>query len=76
MKENERKKVTKELEAWKECQRKAEEQKRIHREKKCCEQEKQIEEERKKLNHKSHTRISASRHLATKGIFWASEACW
>ncbi|XP_045305624.1 dynein axonemal assembly factor 4 isoform X3 [Leopardus geoffroyi] len=66
MKENERMKATKELEAWKECQRKAEEQKRIHREEKFCEQEKQIEEERKKLKHKSHTRISASRNLATK----------
>ncbi|XP_053745022.1 dynein axonemal assembly factor 4 isoform X1 [Panthera pardus] len=67
MKENERMKATKELEAWKECQRKAEEQKRIHREEKFCEQEKQIEEERKKFKHKSHTRISASRNLATKG---------
>uniref|UniRef100_A0ABI7YES2 Dynein axonemal assembly factor 4 n=1 Tax=Felis catus TaxID=9685 RepID=A0ABI7YES2_FELCA len=67
MKENERMKATKELEAWKECQRKAEEQKRIHREEKFCEQEKQIEDERKKLKHKSHTRISASRNLATKG---------
>ncbi|XP_035300370.1 dynein assembly factor 4, axonemal isoform X2 [Cricetulus griseus] len=35
MKENERKKATRELEAWKECQRQAEEPKRIPRKEKC-----------------------------------------
>ncbi|VCX40054.1 unnamed protein product [Gulo gulo] len=67
MKENERLKATKELEAWKECQRKAEEQTRIQREEKFCEQGKQVGEERNKLKHKSLTRIAASRNLATKG---------
>lgn len=67
MKENERLKATKELEAWKECQRKAEEQKTIQREEKFCEQGKQVGEERNKLKHKSLTRIAASRNLATKG---------
>ncbi|XP_011361753.1 dynein axonemal assembly factor 4 isoform X1 [Pteropus medius] len=66
MKENERIKATKELEAWKEHQRKAEEQKRIQRKEKLHHQEKQIEEG-KKLKHKSLTRNSASRNLATKG---------
>nr|XP_019587851.1 PREDICTED: dyslexia susceptibility 1 candidate gene 1 protein [Rhinolophus sinicus]XP_019587852.1 PREDICTED: dyslexia susceptibility 1 candidate gene 1 protein [Rhinolophus sinicus]XP_019587853.1 PREDICTED: dyslexia susceptibility 1 candidate gene 1 protein [Rhinolophus sinicus] len=67
MKENERIKATKELEVWKERQRKAEEQKRFQREEKSHQQEKQIEEERKKLKHKSLTRNSASRNLATRG---------
>ncbi|XP_019587853.2 dynein axonemal assembly factor 4 isoform X1 [Rhinolophus sinicus] len=67
MKENERIRATKELEVWKERQRKAEEQKRFQREEKSHQQEKQIEEERKKLKHKSLTRNSASRNLATKG---------
>ncbi|KAF6351133.1 dynein axonemal assembly factor 4 [Rhinolophus ferrumequinum] len=67
MKENERIKATKELEVWKERQRKAEEQKRFQRKEKSHQQEKQIEEERKKLKHKSLTRNSASRNLATKG---------
>ncbi|XP_061036283.1 dynein axonemal assembly factor 4 isoform X2 [Eubalaena glacialis] len=67
MKENERIKATKELEAWKERQRKAEERKIIQREEKLYQQEKQIEEERKKLKHKGLTRNSVSRNLATKG---------
>ncbi|XP_019520828.1 PREDICTED: dyslexia susceptibility 1 candidate gene 1 protein isoform X3 [Hipposideros armiger] len=67
MKENERIKATKELEAWKEHQRKAEEQKRFQREEKSHQQEKRIEEEGKKLKHKSLTKNSASRNLATKG---------
>ncbi|XP_044620781.1 dynein axonemal assembly factor 4 isoform X1 [Equus asinus] len=67
MKENERIKATKELEAWKEHQRKAEQQKGIQREEKLHQQEKQIEEEKKKIKHKSLTRNSASRNLATKG---------
>ncbi|XP_062061943.1 dynein axonemal assembly factor 4 isoform X2 [Lepus europaeus] len=66
IKENERKKATKELEAWKESQRKAEEKKRIQRPDKLC-QEKQTEEERKKLKHKSLTRNVASGNLAPKG---------
>ncbi|XP_019802316.1 dynein axonemal assembly factor 4 isoform X3 [Tursiops truncatus] len=67
MKENERIKATKELETWKEHQRKAEEHKIIQREEKLYQQEKQIEEERKKLKHKGLTRNSISRNLATKG---------
>lgn len=67
MKENERIKATKELETWKEHQRKAEEHKIIQREEKLYQQEKQIEEERKKLKHKGLTRNSVSRNLATKG---------
>ncbi|XP_014589522.1 dynein axonemal assembly factor 4 isoform X2 [Equus przewalskii] len=67
MKENERIKATKELEAWKEHQRKAEQPKGIQREEKLHQQEKQIEEEKKKIKHKSLTRNSASRNLATKG---------
>ncbi|XP_055393864.1 dynein axonemal assembly factor 4 isoform X2 [Bubalus kerabau] len=67
MKENERIKATKELEAWKECQRKAEELKIIQREEKLYHQEKQMEEERKKLKHKCLTGNSASKNLATKG---------
>ncbi|XP_058912263.1 dynein axonemal assembly factor 4 isoform X2 [Kogia breviceps] len=67
MKENERIKATKELETWKECQRKAEEHKIIQREEKLYQQEKQIEEERKTLKHKGLTRNSVSRNLATKG---------
>ncbi|XP_065796628.1 dynein axonemal assembly factor 4 isoform X1 [Muntiacus reevesi] len=67
MKENERIKATKELEAWKECQRKAEELKIIQREEKLYHQEKQMKEERKKLKHKCLTGNSASKNLATKG---------
>ena len=67
MKENERIKATKELEAWKTHQRKTEEQKRIQREEKLHQQQKQIEEEREKLKHKSLSRNSASRNLATRG---------
>ncbi|XP_032479945.1 dynein assembly factor 4, axonemal isoform X2 [Phocoena sinus] len=67
MKENERIKATKELETWKEHQRKAEEHKIVQREEKLYQQEKQIEEERKKLKHKGLTRNSVSRNLATKG---------
>ncbi|KAG8505338.1 Dynein assembly factor 4, axonemal [Galemys pyrenaicus] len=70
MKENERIKATKELEAWKECQRKIEkqtEQKGIQKEEKLCQQEKQIEEEEKKVKHQSLTKNSASRNFATKG---------
>ncbi|ELK29307.1 Dyslexia susceptibility 1 candidate protein 1 protein like protein [Myotis davidii] len=66
MKENERIKATKELEAWKKHQRKAEEQNIIQREDKLHQQEKQIEEG-KKLKHKSFPRNSTSRNLATKG---------
>nr|XP_002717779.2 dynein axonemal assembly factor 4 isoform X1 [Oryctolagus cuniculus] len=66
IKENERKKATEELEAWKERQRKAEEKKLIQISDKLC-QEKQTEEERKKLKHKSLTRNVASRNLAPKG---------
>ncbi|XDA78421.1 hypothetical protein R6Z07F_008517 [Ovis aries] len=67
MKENERIKATKELEAWKECQRKAEELKIIQREEKLYHQEKQMEEKRKKLKHKCLTGNSASKNFATKG---------
>ncbi|XP_045679193.1 dynein axonemal assembly factor 4 isoform X2 [Phyllostomus hastatus] len=67
MKENERIKATKELEAWKTCQRKAEEQKRIQRKEKLHQQERPIEEEKKKLKHKSLTGNSTSRNIATKG---------
>ncbi|XP_022435261.1 dynein assembly factor 4, axonemal isoform X2 [Delphinapterus leucas] len=67
MKENERIKATKELETWKEHQRKAEEHKIVQREEKLYQQEKQSEEERKKLKHKGLTRNSVSRNLATKG---------
>ncbi|KAI4540524.1 hypothetical protein MG293_009565 [Ovis ammon polii] len=74
MKENERIKATKELEAWKECQRKAEELKIIQREEKLYHQEKQMEEKRKKLKHKCLTGNSASKNFATKGMvinsFW------
>jgi dyslexia susceptibility 1 candidate gene 1 protein len=80
MKENERRKATKELEAWKESQKKAEEQKRIQREETFRQQQKQTKEERKKLKPKSLTRSSISRHPATKGtvsnIFWKSESYW
>ena len=79
MKENERIKATKELEAWKECQRKAEELKIIQREEKLYHQENQMKEERKKLKHKCLTGNSASKNLATKGTvinsFWESETC-
>ncbi|XP_037007025.1 dynein axonemal assembly factor 4 isoform X2 [Artibeus jamaicensis] len=67
MKENERIKATKELEAWKTHQRKAEEHKRIQREEKLHQQEKQIEEQRKKLKHKSLTGNSTARNTPTKG---------
>ncbi|XP_055292766.1 dynein axonemal assembly factor 4 isoform X2 [Moschus berezovskii] len=67
MKENERIKATKELEAWKECQRKAKELKIIQREEKLYHQEKQMEEGKKKLKHKCLTGNSASKNLATKG---------
>ncbi|XP_036126222.1 dynein assembly factor 4, axonemal isoform X2 [Molossus molossus] len=66
MKENERIKATKELEAWKKCQRKAEEQKIIQTEEKLHEQEKQIEEG-EKVKHKSLTRNSTSKNLTTQG---------
>ncbi|KAM7156272.1 dynein axonemal assembly factor 4 isoform 2-T2 [Molossus nigricans] len=66
MKENERIKATKELEGWKKCQRKAEEQKIIQTEEKLHEQEKQIEEGGK-VKHKSLTRNSTSKNLTTQG---------
>lgn len=66
MKENERRKATEELEAWKKCQREAEEQKRIQRKEKC-QQEKQAAEEKKKRKSKSFTRNSSSRHHPLQG---------
>ncbi|KAM5235140.1 dynein axonemal assembly factor 4 [Ctenodactylus gundi] len=66
MKENERRKATSELEAWRECQRKAEERKTAQRTEKLCPQEKQTEE-RKKGKPRSLTRNSTSGSLATKG---------
>uniref|UniRef100_A0A8C6QHH9 Dynein axonemal assembly factor 4 n=2 Tax=Nannospalax galili TaxID=1026970 RepID=A0A8C6QHH9_NANGA len=65
MKENERRKATKELEVWKKCQREAEEQKRIQRKEKC--QQKQAKEEREKAKPKSFTRSSASSHRPPQG---------
>lgn len=67
MKESERNKATKELEAWKECKKKVEkqqEQKRIQRVEKC-QQKKQIEEI-KKIKHQSLTKTPASGNFATK----------
>ncbi|XP_006831690.1 PREDICTED: dyslexia susceptibility 1 candidate gene 1 protein homolog [Chrysochloris asiatica] len=68
MKENERIKATKELEAWKEHQKTAGKPEKIQKDEKFHQQKKKIEEERKKLNNKkSLTKNVASRTLPTKG---------
>ncbi|XP_058521812.1 dynein axonemal assembly factor 4 isoform X1 [Ochotona princeps] len=66
IKENERKKATEELEAWKENRRKAEEKKKIQKQDKLC-QKKQMEEERKKFKHKGLIRNVAPSSLTPKG---------
>ncbi|XP_050996399.1 dynein axonemal assembly factor 4 isoform X2 [Acomys russatus] len=68
MKENERKKASRELEAWKECQRKAEEQRRIPK-KEVCRQRKQAEE-RAALKPQSLPRKAPPAHLPTRGRNW------
>ncbi|XP_042543751.1 dynein axonemal assembly factor 4 isoform X2 [Dipodomys spectabilis] len=66
MKENERRKATKELEVWRECQKKDKEQKPIPREEKL-QQGKQAKEARKQLKHKTVAGNSTVSHHATKG---------
>ncbi|XP_023579851.1 dynein assembly factor 4, axonemal isoform X2 [Octodon degus] len=66
LKENERRKVTKELEAWKECQRNAGGHKGAQGEEKGGREEKPFEE-RKQLKHQRLTGSWTSRHSAAKG---------
>ncbi|XP_005073799.1 dynein assembly factor 4, axonemal isoform X1 [Mesocricetus auratus] len=68
MKENERKKATRELEAWKECQRQAEEQKRIPRKEKC--QRGRQAEERGALKPPSLPRKAPPTRLPERGKNW------
>ncbi|XP_013010189.2 dynein axonemal assembly factor 4 isoform X2 [Cavia porcellus] len=66
MKENERRKATKELEAWKECQRNTGGQEGARREQKASRREEPFQE-RRKLKPQSLTGSSTSRHSAAKG---------
>uniref|UniRef100_A0A8I6AHU0 Dynein axonemal assembly factor 4 n=1 Tax=Rattus norvegicus TaxID=10116 RepID=A0A8I6AHU0_RAT len=68
MKENERKKATRELEAWKECQKKADGQKRVQRKEKPL-QGKQAEE-RGALKPQSLPRKAPPTRLPTRGRNW------
>nr|XP_038937683.1 dynein axonemal assembly factor 4 isoform X5 [Rattus norvegicus] len=71
MKENERKKATRELEAWKECQKKADGQKRVQRKEKPL-QGKQAEE-RGALKPQSLPRKAPPTRLPTRG--WPQTCC-
>ncbi|XP_032765850.1 dynein assembly factor 4, axonemal isoform X3 [Rattus rattus] len=68
MKENERKKATRELEAWKECQKKADGQRRVHRKEKPL-QGKQAEE-RRALKPQNLPRKAPPTRLPTRGRNW------
>ncbi|XP_055452973.1 dynein axonemal assembly factor 4 isoform X1 [Psammomys obesus] len=68
MKENERKKATRELEAWKECQRKAEEPKRIPKKEKC--QQRKQAEERGTLKPQGLPRKVVPARVPTRGKNW------
>lgn len=68
MKENERKKATRELEAWKECQKKADGQKRVQRKEKPLQGKKA--EERGALKPQSLPRKAPPTRLPTRGRNW------
>jgi hypothetical protein len=66
MKENERKKATSELEAWKECQKKADGQKRVQRKEKPLEGKQA--EETKALKPRGLPRKAPPTRLPTRGV--------
>ncbi|XP_013365724.1 PREDICTED: dyslexia susceptibility 1 candidate gene 1 protein isoform X3 [Chinchilla lanigera] len=71
VKENERRKATEELEAWKECQRNAGGHEGARREEEAGQRGKPVGE-RRKLKHQSLPGSLTSRHSAAKGRDWGS----